>query len=101
MIIGSLISLQTLAFCYVNPTSGMNGDFDASKFAGNWHMQATTGYGNDEWGCIKLSISAPNSDKEMDLSLRMVQLFSFNPTQVGSFRATDATVEHNSSGELT
>jgi len=37
----------------------------------------------------------------MDLSLRMIQLFSFNPLQVGSYRASDVTVEHNDKGELT
>ena len=87
------------ASCDANPTKMT--DFDATKFAGNWHMQATTRYGNDEWGCVKLSISEPDSSKEMDLSLRMVQLFSFNPMQVGAFRASDVSVEHSTNGELT
>mmetsp|Transcript_8116 Transcript_8116/g.9711 ORF Transcript_8116/g.9711 Transcript_8116/m.9711 type:complete len:185 (-) Transcript_8116:69-623(-) len=74
--------------------------FDAKQFAGMWHMQASTLYANDEFGCIKLSISEPNSKSKIYAALRSVQLFSFNPLQNGAFVADDYTLTADSSGKL-
>ena len=61
---GQEVSAQT---CTASPTTITN--FDASAFAGNWHMHASTFYANDEFGCIKFTISEPNSNGKLDYAL--------------------------------
>ena len=65
------------ATCSASPATISS--FDTDTFAGNWHMQSSTFYNNDEIGCIKLSISTPNENDKLDAALRSVQLFGLNP----------------------
>ena len=60
----------TAQTCSVTPDTVS--DFSAESFAGNWHMQASTFYSNDEFGCIKFTASEPNDSGKIDAGLRMV-----------------------------
>ena len=70
LIAAACLTGQSVALCSGSPAS-MQG-FDSKKFAGNWFMQASTLYANDEIGCVKLSISEPDADSDMYAALRAV-----------------------------
>ena len=76
----------------------MSSDFDASSFKGNWFMQASTFYANDEFGCITFSISEPNDQNKLDAGLRMTQLWSFNPLQAGRYVAQTYSLDYTTTG---
>ena len=85
--------------CTVAPATVSN--FDATSFAGNWHMQSSTFYAKDEFGCIKLSFSEPNTNGKVDAGVRMIQLWSFNPLQSGTNRVQSYSLSTTSSGVMT
>ena len=94
----ALVADQALAACTASPTTVSN--FDASAFAGIWHMQASTFYANDEEGCFTLSISDPNSSNKLDAALRKIELWSWNPLKSG-MSVQNWSFDYNSSGSLT
>merc|ERR1719266_3028682 len=84
--------------CTATPTT-ISG-FNAAGFAGNWFMQASTFYANDEFGCITFSISEPNTLNKLDAGLRMTQLWSFNPLQSGRYVAQTYSLDYDTSGNM-
>ena len=84
--------------CTATPTTVS--DFNAANFAGNWFMQASTFYANDEFGCITFSISEPNTLNKLDAGLRMTQLWSFNPLQSGRYVAQTYSLDYDTSGNM-
>ena len=76
-------------------------DFAEDTFAGNWHMQASTFYANDIWGCIKMNISVPDAYNKLDMALRKVQMWGLNPTNSGQIHAESYQLNSTTDGVLT
>ena len=106
-LIASAVAMTSMLFsghadaqtCTATPTTISN--FSAADFAGNWFMQASTFYANDEFGCITFSISEPNTVNKLDAGLRMTQLWSFNPLQSGRYVAQTYSLDYDTSGNMT
>ena len=77
----ALLADQALATCTATPTQVSS--FDTAAFAGIWHMQASTYYANDEYGCYTMSISTVNANDKLDMALRKIELWSWNPLKTG------------------
>merc|ERR1719266_1150871 len=105
-LIASAVAMTSMLFsghadaqtCTATPTA--ISDFNAANFAGNWFMQASTFYANDEFGCITFSISEPNTLNKLDAGLRMTQLWSFNPLQSGRYVAQTYSLDYDTSGNM-
>ena len=64
-------------------------------------MQASTYYGNDIFGCVKANISVPDTNGKLDLAIRSVQLWGWNPLQNGQIHAESYELDHKTTGVLT
>merc|ERR1712060_152501 len=94
----ALIAAFASGFCTEDPSTVSN--FDAEDFAGQWFMQSSTFYANDEVGCITFTISEPNSKDKLDAGLHSVKLFGISPLNAGEIKAESYSLSYDTSGAL-
>ena len=99
VILAASLASVANAGCSVTPTTSVT-DFDQEQFAGTWFMQSSTFYGNDEFGCVKMTISSENERQLLDASVRAVLLWSVNPTQTGKFVSWQYSVSATDAGAM-